>query len=87
MTDGSLAASDKSATDGKPLGAALLRGLFRHCYWECPVTEGNATVDGPRRYRSRAASWLLPAAQNTLSALLYIAHSTAICAPGLVCGD
>ena len=36
-----------SATDGKPLGAALLRGLFRHCYWECPVTEGNVILYVP----------------------------------------
>ena len=36
-----------SATDGKPLGAALLRGLFRHCYWECPVTEGNVILFVP----------------------------------------
>jgi len=33
-----------SATDGKPLGAALLRGLFRHHYWECPVVEGNVIL-------------------------------------------
>ncbi|MNV89173.1 hypothetical protein D3C71_1834460 [compost metagenome] len=36
-----------SATDGKPLGAPLLRGLFRHCYWECPVTEGNVILYVP----------------------------------------
>jgi spermidine synthase len=33
-----------SATDGKPLGAALLRGLFRHCYWEIPVSDGNVIL-------------------------------------------
>jgi len=33
-----------SATDGKPLGAPLLRGLFRHHYWECPVVEGNVIL-------------------------------------------
>lgn len=33
-----------SAIDGKPLGAALLRGLFRHHYWECPVVEGNVIL-------------------------------------------
>lgn len=30
--------------DGKPLGAALLRGLFNHHYWECPVKEGNVAL-------------------------------------------
>lgn len=54
-----------SATDGKPLGAPLLRGLFRHCYWECPVTEGNVILyvpaDGEQaldteRLRQRAAA-------------------------------
>jgi len=33
-----------SATDGKPLGAALLRGLFRNHYWVCPVVEGNVIL-------------------------------------------
>lgn len=36
-----------SATDGKPLGAPLLRGLFRHSYWECPVCEGNVILYVP----------------------------------------
>jgi spermidine synthase len=32
-------------TDGdKPLGAALLRGLFHRHYWEIPVKEGNVTL-------------------------------------------
>lgn len=30
--------------DGKPLGAALLRGLFHRHYWECPVKEGNVPI-------------------------------------------
>lgn len=30
--------------DGKPLGAALLRGLYHRHYWECPVTEGNVIL-------------------------------------------
>lgn len=30
--------------DGKPLGAALLRGLYHRHYWECPVVEGNVVV-------------------------------------------
>lgn len=33
------------ATDeGKPLGAALLRGLYHRHYWELPVKEGNVIV-------------------------------------------
>ena len=30
--------------DGKPLGAALLRGLYHRHYWELPVKEGNVIV-------------------------------------------
>ena len=30
--------------DGKPLGAALLRGLFHRHYWEIPVKEGNVIL-------------------------------------------
>lgn len=54
-----------SATDGKPLGAPLLRGLFRHRYWECPVVEGNVVLLVPaddeqdldrERLRQRAAA-------------------------------
>lgn len=30
--------------DGKPLGAALLRGLYQRHYWECPVMEGNVVL-------------------------------------------
>ncbi|SFT85796.1 spermidine synthase [Pseudomonas marincola] len=30
--------------DGKPLGAALLRGLYNRHYWECPVKEGNVVL-------------------------------------------
>ena len=33
-----------ATTDGKPLGAALLRGLFHRHYWECPVKEGNVIL-------------------------------------------
>lgn len=33
-----------AANDGKPLGAALLRGLFSRHYWECPVKEGNVML-------------------------------------------
>jgi len=31
-------------SDDKPLGAALLRGLYHRHYWECPVKEGNVVV-------------------------------------------
>lgn len=30
--------------EGKPLGAALLRGLYHRHYWECPVKEGNVIL-------------------------------------------
>ena len=30
--------------DGRPLGAALLRGLFFRHYWEIPVKEGNVIL-------------------------------------------
>lgn len=30
--------------DHRPLGAALLRGLFHRHYWECPVREGNVVL-------------------------------------------
>jgi spermidine synthase len=30
--------------DGRPLGAALLRGLYHRHYWEIPVKEGNVTL-------------------------------------------
>ena len=30
--------------DGKPLGAALLRGLYHRHYWEIPVKEGNVIL-------------------------------------------
>ncbi|WP_068826522.1 spermidine synthase [Pseudomonas sp. BMS12] len=30
--------------EGKPLGAALLRGLFHRHYWEIPVKEGNVIL-------------------------------------------
>ena len=33
--------------DGKPLGAALLRGLFHRHYWELPVKEGNVILMVP----------------------------------------
>jgi spermidine synthase len=33
--------------DGKPLGAALLRGLYHRHYWELPVKEGNVVLMVP----------------------------------------
>jgi len=33
--------------DGKPLGAALLRGLYHRHYWELPVKEGNVILMVP----------------------------------------
>lgn len=33
--------------EDKPLGAALLRGLFHRHYWECPVKEGNVVLFVP----------------------------------------
>ncbi len=33
-----------AADDGKPLGAALLRGLYHRHYWELPVKEGNVIL-------------------------------------------
>jgi spermidine synthase len=33
-----------AGNDGKPLGAALLRGLYQRHYWECPVVEGNVVL-------------------------------------------
>jgi len=33
-----------ASDDGKPLGAALLRGLYHRHYWELPVKEGNVIL-------------------------------------------
>lgn len=33
-----------AGNDGRPLGAALLRGLYHRHYWECPVKEGNVIL-------------------------------------------
>lgn len=33
-----------STSEGQPLGAALLRGLFHRHYWELPVAEGNVVL-------------------------------------------
>lgn len=55
-----------SASDGKPLGAALLRGLFCHSYWECPLDEGNVVLYVP----ADPAQMLDPAALQARAALL-----------------
>lgn len=33
-----------AGADGKPLGAALLRGLYHRHYWEIPLKEGNVVL-------------------------------------------
>ncbi|WP_312959284.1 spermidine synthase [Stutzerimonas nitrititolerans] len=42
--DGWLIINQWGTDDEKPLGAALLRGLFHRHYWECPVKEGNVVL-------------------------------------------
>lgn len=42
--DGWLIINQWGTDDDKPLGAALLRGLFHCHYWECPVKEGNVVL-------------------------------------------
>ncbi|WP_312974646.1 spermidine synthase [Stutzerimonas nitrititolerans] len=42
--DGWLIINQWGTDDDKPLGAALLRGLFYRHYWECPVKEGNVVL-------------------------------------------
>ncbi|WP_312253961.1 spermidine synthase [Stutzerimonas nitrititolerans] len=42
--DGWLIINQWGTDDDKPLGAALLRGLFHRHYWECPVKEGNVVL-------------------------------------------
>lgn len=39
--------------DGKPLGAALLRGLYHRHYWELPVKEGNVILLVPADLEQR----------------------------------
>ena len=41
---GWLVSNQWAGDDGRPLGAALLRGLFHRHYWECPVKEGNVVL-------------------------------------------
>ncbi|MBB2497031.1 spermidine synthase [Aquipseudomonas ullengensis] len=64
--------------DGRPLGAALLRGLYHRHYWEIPVKEGNvillvpADIDQPMQMdqlTARAAA-LAPQLGYSLQSLL-----------------
>jgi spermidine synthase len=64
--------------DDRPLGAALLRGLFHRHYWECPVKEGNVVIFVPadleqsldeQQLRARAAA-LAPRLRYTLDSLI-----------------
>lgn len=52
--------------DGKPLGAALLRGAFHHHYWECPLDEGNVVLIVPA---SMEQTLDLPALRQKVRAL------------------
>ena len=45
--DGWLIINQWGTDEDKPLGAALLRGLFHRHYWECPVKEGNVVLFVP----------------------------------------
>ncbi|HGM5579524.1 TPA: spermidine synthase [Pseudomonas putida] len=42
--DGWLVINQWAGDDGRPLGAALLRGLYHRHYWELPVKEGNVIL-------------------------------------------
>lgn len=64
--------------EGKPLGAALLRGLYHRHYWECSVKEGNVVLFVPADLeqtldeaglRERAAA-LAPRLGYTLDSLI-----------------
>lgn len=49
LTPGGWLVINQWQTDnGKPLGAALLRGAFHRHYWECPVPEGNVILWVPQ---------------------------------------
>ncbi len=45
--------------DGRPLGAALLRGLFYRHYWEIPVKEGNVILLVPYSFEQYPSLELL----------------------------
>lgn len=46
--DGLLIINQWGTDSGRPLGAALLRGLFHHHYWECSLAEGNVVLIVPK---------------------------------------
>lgn len=53
--------------DGRPLGAALLRGLFHRHYWECPVKEGNVVLIIPADLNQRLDQTALRARAEALA--------------------
>lgn len=59
-----------STSNGKPLGAALLRGVFRRSYLECPLTEGNVVL-------------LVPAHDDQVADLAVLAQKAAALEPQL----
>ena len=76
--DGWLIINQWGTDEDKPLGAALLRGLFHRHYWECPVKEGNVILFVPADLeqtldeaglRERAAA-LAPRLGYTLDSLI-----------------
>jgi len=76
--DGWLIINQWGTDEDKPLGAALLRGLFHRHYWECPVKEGNVVLFVPAgldqaldiaALRERAAA-LAPRLGYTLDSLI-----------------
>ena len=76
--DGWLIINQWGTDEDKPLGAALLRGLFHRHYWECPVKEGNVILFVPAELeqtldeaglRERAAA-LAPRLGYTLDSLI-----------------
>ena len=51
LADGGFLIINQWGTDnGRPLGAALFRGLFNHHYWECPLDEGNVVLIVPKSF-------------------------------------
>lgn len=56
--------------DDRPLGAALLRGLYHRHYWECPVKEGNVVMLIPANLEQELDFALLQARAGELAAQL-----------------
>ena len=56
--------------DGKPLGAALLRGLYHRHYWELPVKEGNVILLVPSELDQELDLHALSARAEALAAQL-----------------